>query len=254
MLYVREYGQAGGRTVAGLHGWGGDHREFAAVAARLPAGFRLLSPDLPGYGQSPPPERWDVTGIVDGIEKALRAREAFPCVLAGFCSGAALAALLARRGGAAERLVMIDPFAFVPWYFRLFLAGGFGRRAYAATFRSAAGRAVTDRILKKMQRSDEDFTRAFESLDHDVALHYLALLNTLDARRELEGLAIPVDIICGERTFGAVRRSVEIYSRLLPGARVHVLRGSGHLPMVRGAEQIARILAGPPPAEGGTGC
>ncbi len=76
---------------------------------------------------------------------------------------------------------MIDPFAFVPWYFRLFLAGGFGRRAYATTFQSAAGRAVTDRILKRMQRSGEDFTRAFESLDHEVTLQYLRLLNTLDA-------------------------------------------------------------------------
>ena len=236
----------------GLHGWGGDHREFAAVAGRLPEGFRLLSPDLPGYGESDWPRAWDAGEIVDSLELALRSRGAFPCVMAGFCSGAALAALLARRDGAAARLVMIDPFAFVPWYFRLFLAGGLGRRAYSATFRSAAGRAVTDRILKKLQRSDEDFTRAFETLDHDVTLSYLELLNRLDARRELAGLSIPVDIILGDRTFGAVRRSVEIYRELLPQARVHLLKGAGHLPMVRGAAEIARVLTGES-CEGGAG-
>lgn len=242
MIFVRQYGSEGGRSILGLHGWGGDHREFAAVAARLPAGFCLLSPDLPGYGASPRPERWDVGEILDAVERTLQPLGAFPCIVAGFCSGAALAAMLARREGLATRLVMIDPFAFVPWYFRLFLAGGFGRRAYFTTFQSAAGRAVTDWILKRMQRSGEDFTRAFESLDHEVTLQYLRLLNALDARRELKGLRLPVEIIQGDRTFGAVRRSVEIYRQLLPQARVHVLRGAGHLPMVRAAAEIAGIL------------
>ncbi|BCW98869.1 MAG: alpha/beta hydrolase [Armatimonadota bacterium] len=243
MIFVRQYGGEGGRSIVGLHGWGGDHREFAAVAARLPTGFRLLSPDLPGYGESLRPDSWDVGTILDAVEKALKSFGAFPCVMAGFCSGAALAAMLARREGVATRLVMIDPFAFVPWYFRLFLAGSFGRRAYSTTFQSAAGRAVTDRILKRMQRSGEDFTRAFESLDHEVTLQYLRLLNTLDARRELRGFGLPVDIVHGDRTFGAVRRSVEIYRQLLPQARVHVLRGAGHLPMVRAAAEIAAILS-----------
>ncbi len=71
MIFVRQYGSVGGRSIVGLHGWGGDHREFAAVAARLPAGFRLLSPDLPGYGDSPRPERWDVEAILDAVEKTL---------------------------------------------------------------------------------------------------------------------------------------------------------------------------------------
>ncbi len=243
MIFVRQYGSEGGRSIVGLHGWGGDHREFAAVAARLPAGFRLLSPDLPGYGDSPRPERWDVGEILDAVERTLQPLGAFPCVMAGFCSGAALAAILARRPGLTTRLVMIDPFAFVPWYFRLFLAGGFGRRAYRATFESGVGRLVTDRVLKTMQRSDEDFTRAFAALDHEVTLHYLHLLHALDARRELHGLTLPVDIIVGGRTFGAVRRSVVIYRELLPQAQVHVLREAGHLPMVRGAAEIARILS-----------
>ena len=62
-MFVEQYGN-GPRTFLAFHGWGGDHREFAPLAARLPDDVRLLSVDLPGYGQSPKPPRWDMAEIV----------------------------------------------------------------------------------------------------------------------------------------------------------------------------------------------
>ena len=55
-MHVEQYG-VGRRTFVAIHGWGGDHREFAPLAARLPEDVRLLSVDLPGYGNSPKPAR-----------------------------------------------------------------------------------------------------------------------------------------------------------------------------------------------------
>ncbi len=134
--------------------------------------------------------------------------------------------------------------AFVPWYFRLFLCGEFGRRAYATTFQTQVGRKITDWVLKRMQTSDADFTNAFVNLDHDVTLRYLQMLSRVDIHQRFKSLDMDIDILYGEHTFTAVRRSVEIFRSLLPQANVKELRGVGHLPMIKGARQLAAFIFG----------
>lgn len=57
-----------------LHGWGTDHTSLMNLAPTL-AGYRVLAPDLPGFGGSQPPtEAWDVVAyakfVIDLLEKA----------------------------------------------------------------------------------------------------------------------------------------------------------------------------------------
>ena len=93
-----------------------------------------------------------------------------------------------------------------------------------------------------MQTSDADFTNAFVNLDHDVTLHYLRLLSRVDIYQYFGSLKMAIDILYGEHTFDAVRRSIEIFSRLLPQVKVRKLKGVGHLPMIKGAKQLAEII------------
>jgi len=92
---------------------GGDHREFAPLAARAPDGTCMLSVDLPGYGQSPKPAQWSIETIVGELRGEL---ENIPI------SRGRLSVLQRRDPGAARRLgasdrvrrvVIIDPFAFI---------------------------------------------------------------------------------------------------------------------------------------------
>jgi pimeloyl-ACP methyl ester carboxylesterase len=211
----------------------------------MPKDASLFCCDLPGYGQSPSPGAWSFDGIMEPIEAAFRAQFDRPVAVVGFCSGAAFAcALAARFPERVERLVLIDPFAYAPWYFRLFLKGEFGRRAYMSTFNSPLGKRITNWVLRKRQRSDEDFTQAFGKLNHEVVLNYLRALASIDARVLAGGLRLPVVLTRGENTFGAVRKSILILSELWPQARVETLRNVGHLPLVKGRRQIQSILFG----------
>jgi pimeloyl-ACP methyl ester carboxylesterase len=241
-MYVKEYGR-GDRIFAAFHGWGGTHREFAPLARFLPQDTRLLCPDLPGYGASPGPGAWDLDAIAADMGRELELRLGMqPRTLIGFCSGAVFPLILARRmPETVGRVVMIDPFASVPWYFRIFLRGEFGRRAYSATFQSQAGRAVTDWVVRHIQRQDESFTSAFRDIDHEAVRRYLCLFNRFDVGR-FRDLAVATDILYGERTFAEVRRSVERLCELWPHARKFELRGVGHLPLVRGSRQIAAVV------------
>jgi pimeloyl-ACP methyl ester carboxylesterase len=241
-MHIEEYG-TGARTFLAFHGWGGDHREFAPLAARLPDGVRLLSVDLPGYGRSPAPPRWEMTPIVDGILRAIDAAGVDDMSLVGFCSGAVMALLVAQRIPArVSRIVMIEPFAFLPWYFRIFVAGEFGRRAYRTTFASPLGRRITTWVLRRRQSTDDDFMGAFGRIDHEAAQQWLGLFHRVGRADQFAGLAMPIDIACGERTFAAVRESVREYGAIFPQARMHELRHVGHLPLVRGAKQLVPIV------------
>ena len=245
-MHVEQYGN-GPRTFLAFHGWGGDHREFAPLAARLPDDARLLSVDLPGYGQSPKPPRWDLAEIVGEIIRDMDERGLNDVTLVGFCSGAVMALLVAQQIPArVARIVMIDPFAFLPWYFRIFVAGEFGRRAYRATFASPLGRRITTWVLRRRQSTDDDFMGAFGRVDHEVTQRWLELFHRVGRADQFRALAMPIDIASGERTFAAVRESVREYCAIWPHARTFELRHVGHLPLVRGARQLADLIfAGP---------
>jgi len=204
---------------------------------------RLLSVDLPGYGASPRPQEWELDAIAADIEREVEERFGQrPRTVLGFCSGSIFSLLLAqRRPELTERIVLIDPFASVPWYFRIFLLGEFGRRAYAATFQSKLGRSVTDWIVRRLQKQDADFTAAFQDLDHEVARKYLEMLNRADVRR-FGDLRIATDILYGESTFAEVRKSVALFCELWPHARKIAMPGVGHLPLLQGVRQLASVV------------
>lgn len=243
-MFCKTYGK-GQRLYLAFHGWAGDHREFSAIAARLPDDACWISVDLPGYGDSPAPTAWDIKTITeqlsDELSDLLDAHH--DITLVGFCSGVVLGLELARkRPGSIKRIVMIDPFAFLPWYFKIFTLGEFGRRAYASTFMSPAGRKITDKILSSMQTADTDFTGAFVEADHELIQNYLRLFASLNGRQVFAGFEVNVEIARGEKTFGAVKKSVRQIREQWPDAPVHELARTGHLPLIKGARELRRII------------
>ena len=241
-MFVKCHGE-GRRTFIAFHGWAGTHRDFLPLTRHLPEDVKLVTPDLPGNGRSDPPAEWSEKAIVGDLVSVLNEVSMEPVTLIGFCSGAALALLVAERiPEKVLRIVMIDPFAYVPWYFRIFLAKTWGRMAYHVTFATAWGRKITAEILRSQQASSEDFTAAFQDTDHEVTLTWLAFLNNIGRPSRFASLRLNVDILYGEKTFRAVRASVREYCAALPQSRTHCLSGFGHLPLVRGAKQIAEIV------------
>src|SRR5215468_8159491 len=235
-MHVECYG-SGSRVYFGLHGWGGDHATFAPLTRYLPAGAALYSADLPGYGRSPAPRSWELAAITDEIADAIAGVDS-PVTVIGNCSGAVFALL------AAERLILIDPFAYLPWYFKIFLNKRIGRYAYYSTFANPVGRWLTNLSLSKHRTADTNLTESFVSVSHDVAYRYLALMGELDDIARFSQLRLPVDLIYGARTFGAVKESIALWRGVWPQARRHELAGAGHLPIQEATEQLSEIVFG----------
>ena len=248
-MYVKRYGVGEREFYFGLHGWSGDHRTFEPLAAHMPAQASLYSADLPGCGRSPAPRSLTLESvtseIVEAVECTLADASARTRVtLIGNCSGAILGLLAAERIKArVGRLVLIDPFAYWPWYFRVFVAGSFGRHAYRTTFANPLGRWLTNQSLRSRRTAATDLTHSFGRIDHDVAQGYLALLAQVEGVERFESLrGVPVDIVYGERTFAAVKKSIVMWQSVWPQARTRVLRGAGHLPILEATRQLAHVV------------
>lgn len=241
-MFVECYGQ-GGEAYFALHGWGGDRRTFAPLAPFVPAAASFYSADLPGCGDSPAPHEWSVGAVVEEIVETVREIGAARVNLVGNCGGGVFAMLAAQElGDEVERVVMIDPFAYLPRYFRLFIAGDFGRHAYQATFANPLGRWLTNQSLRGRREGQSDLTASFAGVDHEVARRYLALFAEAGDVERFRGFGAHVEIAHGEKTFGAVRRSLALWREVMPHARVRELKGAGHLPIEEATAQVADMI------------
>jgi pimeloyl-ACP methyl ester carboxylesterase len=182
------------------------------------------------------------------LAKELVGLEKENLTLVGSCTGGLMAVFVTRelvemgRGSVVGRLVMIDPFAECPWYFRLFLIPVLGRIMYATAFANPLGRWVTNLFLSEKRSGKVNLTESFAQVNHGVTLAYLRMFERAGAPEQFQGLKTSTDIVCGQKTFGAVKQAVERWRQVWPEASVHVLPGVGHLPIDEGTEMVDRIL------------
>jgi len=106
-----EYGESDAPVLVLVHGFRGDHHGLEPVVAQLP-GFRIISPDLPGFGES--------ATFSEGphdIDAYARWLAAFigaiglvgPYDLLGHSFGSIVSSAAVARGLAPERLVLVNP-------------------------------------------------------------------------------------------------------------------------------------------------
>jgi pimeloyl-ACP methyl ester carboxylesterase len=248
-MHVERHG-GGPRRFLGLHGWSGDHRTFDPLIPHLPADASLFAPDLPGCGRTPPPQDWRIETISEELARLIRELADPVITVIGNSSGAILAlcaALRLTQAGAAatiDRLVLIDPLAYWPWYFRVFVSDRIGHYAYACSFGNPAGRWLVNAALAGKRTGDTHLTEGFTAVSAAVALSYLRMFRSVPSLEQFRPIQAEVEILCGERTFAAVRKSAARYQQIWPQARVYEIPGSGHLPLKEAPAAVAGRVFG----------
>lgn len=242
--FVVRHGQ-GETPYVGLHGWSGSHQSFDPILELLPDSASFFAFDLPGAGRSEAPSSWTVDGVVHELESALDALGVESAHLVAASGGVGFGLpLAARRPDLIARLVLIDPFAYAPWYFRLFTLPVLGRFFYWCTFANPAGRWATNGALARRRTKESNLTEGFRSVNHGANRAQLRAM--CDAARvplsSYIGFRGPVDILQGTGTFASVLTSVKMLTGPLPQARVTSVEGAGHLPMHEATEAVANVV------------
>jgi pimeloyl-ACP methyl ester carboxylesterase len=77
-----------------------------------------------------------------------------------------------------------------------------------------------------------------------VAYRYLSLMGEIDDISRFSRLRLPVDLIYGARTFGAIKESIALWRGVWPHSRCYELPGAGHLPIQEATAQLSKIVFG----------
>jgi len=250
-LYVEDTGT--GQPVVLLHSSGLSGRQWRSLSSELVrGGRRAVIPDLSGHGQSDPwpePEPFSFRTDVEKVAAIVRSLERAHVVGHSYGGLIALHTALAEPRAIAS-LHLFDPVAFGvldPTLDR-------DARAVLEALDLSWGPSAADR--ERWLRSFVDFWGgggSWDALREPVRAEFrrvawvvregVASLTTdatpLSAYRELR---LPVHLMTGERSPLPARRVTDRLVEGLPGARLDVVPGAGHLAPVTEAATVARLI------------
>jgi 3-oxoadipate enol-lactonase len=214
-----------------------DRASFDAVAPDLSRSFRVIVPELPGFGRSKP-ILGDLADIADRMAEAVKdASSGQAGIVLGNGYGGFVALQMAIRHAAiAARFIFADCGAAFSEE---------GRQAFrnmAAVSKAKGLGAIADVAMRRLfaaefqaQHPDlmADRRAAFLKTDEQVFGAACAQLAGLDLRGELLKVKVPALVIVGERDEATPLPMSRELAAGLPDARLKIIPGCAHVPQLQ---------------------
>lgn len=264
-------GAGSGPPLLLLHGWGGSSRYWAPAIAGLSGRFSAVAPDLPGFGATEPGGRADLPGLAHAALAVADALGWESFDLIGHSLGAAVSLVLAAaQPGRVRRLGLVSlGMARTPGELA-FYAGigakiGFAAaiwapwllawRPWAAAWRPwrqlAASTPPLPALLAApvLARSDVVGAEALAvgaadmaAMDTLAALESAASVGSPIVAALAGRVACPTLAITGEADPIAQPSAAAALAAAIPGARLTVIPGCGHIPMAECPAELDAAL------------
>lgn len=242
-LHWREDGDPAGRAVVFANSLGTDLRLWEALLPLLPDGVRVIRYDMRGHGLSDcPPAPYTMADLVADAEALLDALDIKACVFIGLSIGGMVAqGLAARRPDLIGALVLSNTAAKMGdaamWQARIdaIEAGGLG----------ATADAVMDRWFSPAFRTGPDLALWRNMLVRTPVEGYLGCCHAIagaDLAASTCKLALPTLAIAGSADGASPPELVRATAAMIPGSRLAVIEGAGHLPCVEAPAAYADLL------------
>jgi 3-oxoadipate enol-lactonase len=236
-----------------LHGIGADGRMFAPVAERLTDTVRAIVWNLPGYGGRPLDRSLTFPGLAALLAADLDALGIDRAIVLGHSIGGMVAQELAAAYPERVRALVLS--ATTPAFGsrdgsfqREFVQARLGPLDAGQTMAQLAAE-VAPRLLGSATAPDAALAlaRLMSEVPEATFRAAVACLVTFDRRADLARIAVPTLLMAGEEDANAPLKTMTRMAETIPGARLEVLPGVGHLAPLecpdRYAEIVRRFLA-----------
>jgi len=252
-LVYDDYGQ--GPPVVLLHGSPGSSQAWKPAGALLAGRFRILAPNLLGYGGTDPRAASEPPATAPDAEyvEALLGSLGASVALAGHSYGGNVALAVALRGRVPVRaLILIEPVLMtllaLAGEAALYDAARAHFEAYIARVDQGHAEAVGDMIdfwcgagaFASLPRPMQQFLTGHAGRN---ALDVRASFAETHSREALGGLAMPALAVYGDRSPEASRKIAEFLAASIPGGRAEVVEGAHHLVTATHPARVAELIA-----------
>jgi 3-oxoadipate enol-lactonase len=239
-----QYGQESGQRLALFlfHSLLSDRASFDAITPTLSRSFRVIVPELPGFGGSKAVDG-GLAAVADRMAEAVKdaAAGSETIVLGNGYGGFVALQMAIRHPAIASRLILADCGAAFSQ------AGRDAFRNMAAASRAKGLSAITDVAMRRLfapefQAQHPDLMQgrreAFLKTDPEVLQAACAQLAELDLRGELARVTVPVLVLVGEHDEATPPPMSHELAAGLPNARLKVLAGCAHVPQLQAPEMF----------------
>lgn len=242
------------RTMLMLHGYTGSKENWYPLARRLRGRFRLLIPDLPGWGESQrePGADYGFAAQAERVAAFIRVTCPRPVVLLGHSMGGGIAAVLAARHPTlVARVALLDAAGvrFADNQFGLDVLAGRNPFAVsdARTLQAYFDTVFHDRsvlppmpwpvprIMIAQRRADADFEQAV--LDR-IGRGEEQFLPGAEAARIVQ----PALLVWGAHDKVIDPSAMELFAAQMPQARKVLLERSGHMSLMEQPDDVAAAV------------
>jgi 3-oxoadipate enol-lactonase len=231
-----------------LHSLLSDRASFERIVPKLSESFRVIVPELPGFGQSAPASGGLAVvakRMADAVRDCAGGEDAI--VLGNGYGGFVALQMAVDHPKAAARLVLADCGAAFSEP---------GRQAFrnmAAASRSNGLAAITDVAMRRLfapefQEKNPELMRdrreAFLRTDAGAFQEACEALASLDLRPSLSQVKVPVLVLVGEHDEATPPPMSHELAAGLPNARLTVLPGCAHVPQLQSPELFLGAIEG----------
>ncbi|MGA0543106.1 3-oxoadipate enol-lactonase [Neotabrizicola sp. VNH66] len=240
-MHYRIDGPDDGPELVFANSLGTDLRLWDDVVQLLPE-FRCIRFDKPGHGLSDGAAAVTIDSLAEDAAALIGRLARGPVVLVGLSIGGMIAQAVAlRHPGLLRGLVLSNTAA------KMGTAEGWSDRiaAIRAGGLESIADAVMDRWFAAEFRAGPDLAIWRNMMVRTPAAGYIAACEALaaaDLTGALAGLRLPVMVIAGEEDRASPPDLVAGLAAAIPGARLHRLAGTGHIPPAEAAGPMAGLL------------
>ena len=238
-----------GTPVLFIHGFPLHRKIWRPQVAALRDEFRVLTPDVRGHGESEATAGvYEMEWLADDIAALLRHLQCGPAVIAGHSMGGyILFAFYRKYPELARGLILVSTRAVADT-----AEGKANREALAQRVEREGHQPVVEKMLAPMLAEASVHTipslkQEVENMMREAALLGLAgasrgMAMRLDSAELLARINVPALIIAGTTDALIHYSESEKMAQAIPGARLHLLEGCGHLPSLEKAEEVSALM------------
>lgn len=246
VVHVEELGSGPGLLC--LHGIGSSSRSFASQLQHLRGSYRVLAWDAPGYGRSAdPPSAPGIDGYADAAAALIAQRGLGSVHVLGVSFGGVVAVRLAMRHPLCVRSLIladsspgsaVDPERAEQMRQRGALLAAAGADTFA---RTRAPRLLSPSAPAELIR--EVAVNMAASIRLPGYAYAAEAMAEADHRDVFSRIAVPTLVLCGSEdgvTPPSISRDI---ARSVPGARLRLIEGAGHLSNQEQPRLFNRLVA-----------
>jgi 3-oxoadipate enol-lactonase len=251
-IHYRDTG-GDGPVVVLVHGFTGNARNWALTVPALRNGFRVISPDHRGHGQSHKPQEiaaYELDHLANDLYGLLRHLAIEQCLLVGHSMGGMVSqVLILDHPDLVRGLVLVDTAAEVPEALR-------ARERYVERQRlvQIAEEHGMEAVFEEQIRPNTDprvasnpqFLQVWrEQFLMTSREAYIGGAHGMASRRSVVGrlneIRVPTLIICGEHDEPFLEASRTMHESI-PGSEFALIEGAGHTPQIETPDKFNDLL------------